>query len=253
MARILLEMEGNPMEMHLQNNARIIGSDGSDLGTLSRFVLDPRTRRVTYIILQRGMLSRQEYVLPMDMVERIDEDAIYVKSSLGSPDELSLFQESSYVPAPVDPMSNSPFAGGNPNSRMFFYYPPAGMGSAGVTPSYPQEEPVTYGPNALNPIPVSGADEMTPVQKAEDDAPQDIVALKEGARVVSSDSKHVGNVEKLLLDARNNKTTHLLITKGLFFKNTKLVPMDWVDQIDEDEVRLLMSAEYLDQLPEYKA
>ncbi len=29
------------MEMHLQNNARVVGPDGSELGTLSRFVLDP--------------------------------------------------------------------------------------------------------------------------------------------------------------------------------------------------------------------
>ena len=54
--------------------------------------------------------------------------------------------------------------------------------------------------------------------------PEGTIALKEGAKVVTSDDKHVGNVERVFVDASADKATHFLITQGVFFKARKVVP-----------------------------
>jgi len=85
----------------------------------------------------------------------------------------------------------------------------------------------------------------------EENIPENDVALKEGAKVWSQDSKHVGDVEKLFLDPKAQKVTHLLISKGFLSKERKLVPVDWVENIYEDRVNLTLKESTIDKLPEF--
>ena len=89
-------------------------------------------------------------------------------------------------------------------------------------------------------------------REREENIPQDVVPLKEGAKVISSDQKHVGSVEKVFIDPQSKKATHLLVTKGLLTKEKKLVPVGWVERIEEEEVYLAIDEKTIDRLPEHK-
>ncbi len=242
--------------MNLMKDAHIIMADGKEIGKLTRFVLDPRTRQVVNIVLEHGLLNRQEFVLPIQYIDRVEGDHIYLKSSFYNMDELAPFKEDFYVITNEHVMSDSAFIAGSPSLRMYYYYPPViynsqGGGYQGVG-EYNLDEEVSYGPSSLNPLPVTGADEQAVRKEEDENIPGDTVALKEGAKVYSSDHQHVGNVDKLFMEPKDNQTTHLLITKGMLFKESKLIPADWVDEIMEDEVYLTMDSKFLSTLPDYK-
>jgi hypothetical protein len=82
--------------------------------------------------------------------------------------------------------------------------------------------------------------------------PEDAVPLKEGTNIVSSDGQHVGDVERLFLEADSNQVTHFLISQGVLFKDRKLVPAHWVKSVEEDNVYPVVSSQLLERLPSYQ-
>ncbi|HEY3476754.1 MAG TPA: DUF2171 domain-containing protein, partial [Anaerolineales bacterium] len=82
--------------------------------------------------------------------------------------------------------------------------------------------------------------------------PADTIPLSEGSNVMSSDGKHVGDVERLFIDPVSNKATHFLISQGLVFKEHKQVPAHWVKSVEEGKVHLAVSSELLERLPDYE-
>jgi hypothetical protein len=83
--------------------------------------------------------------------------------------------------------------------------------------------------------------------------PEGTVALEEGARVISQDGQHVGNIEQVIVDTQDNRVTHFVVSEGVFFKERKLVPVLWISSIDEHEVHLSSTSRFLDRLPAYRA
>jgi uncharacterized protein YrrD len=76
--------------------------------------------------------------------------------------------------------------------------------------------------------------------------------LKEGAKVMSVDGKNLGIVERVFTGMSDEQITHLLISQGKINKKTKLVPIEWVGNMSEEEVRLLVnkiSVDNLDDIP----
>ncbi len=78
------------------------------------------------------------------------------------------------------------------------------------------------------------------------------MALEEGAKVISQDEQHVGNIEQVVVEPEEDRATHFVIHGGLFSER-KLVPVLWISRIEEKEVYLSISAALLERLPEYKA
>ena len=48
----------------------------------------------------------------------------------------------------------------------------------------------------------------------------------------------MGKVERVLADLSMEQVTHLLVSSGMFPKETKLIPMEWVARMEDDEVHL---------------
>ena len=69
---------------------------------------------------------------------------------------------------------------------------------------------------------------------------------------MSSDGEHIGDVERLFINTNSNRATHFVISQGMFFKERKLVPTNWVRSVTEDEVQLYMSSDLLERLPAYE-
>lgn len=79
------------------------------------------------------------------------------------------------------------------------------------------------------------------------------VALKEGAKVISKDGEHIGNVEEVIIETAEDVATHIVVSKGFFLKDRKLVPSIWISDVDEDQVILSVWSDLFDQLPEYES
>jgi len=111
--------------------------------------------------------------------------------------------------------------------------------------------PVVYGSPGFGPMLVPAPGEQI-VTQIEQNIPVGTVAMKEGAKVISADGKHVGNVERVLADPSVDQVTHLVISQGLFTKANKLIPISYVMTIGEDTVHLRVkkvSVEDVDTTP----
>ncbi len=97
-------------------------------------------------------------------------------------------------------------------------------------------------------VPVESRGQSAEFAPAMRNMPEGTVALHDGAKAISSDGVDVGGVERVFTN--EDKITQLLVTKGKLRKSRKMVPVDLVSSIKENEVRLTADADYVDNLPE---
>ncbi|MEW6442625.1 MAG: hypothetical protein AB1640_16940 [bacterium] len=70
--------------------------------------------------------------------------------------------------------------------------------------------------------------------------------------MTGNDRRHVGDLEQVLVGEDTKHTTHLVISHGLLLKKKRLVPVEWIDEVEEDEVRLAVGSRLIGTLPEYQ-
>lgn len=218
--------------MELKEGMGVFTPNGEEIGKISRFVLDPATNEVTYLVIERGKLFSEDKVLPFRMI-RPAEDRVVLKEATGNLEKLPPFEEKYFVRADngedVIPTGNNTHT--IRNASTYFWYP--SVLNTGF-PAYELENP-----------------SVTPVEIRRN-VPDSAVSLKEGSRVISSDGKHVGDVERLIVQPDSKKTTDFVISQGLLFKDEKLVPIHWVNSVEENKVLLAVSSELLARLPSYQ-
>ncbi len=239
--------------MKLQKDAKIYTADGEELGKLNRFVLDPRSKNMTDIVFARGMLAKDEFVLPMRLVDYVDEKGIHLSAvPEGEVDEFSPFKEEEYIITDEQAVAEAGRVTDD-MARSYFYYPPMPLGLNRVTPAGNLFMNPSAGTPLGNPgpgVPVSGNSPV--VKEPQENIPEGTVSVKEGSKVYSSDGKHIGSIERLFVDPESGRVTNLVIAKGVLLKERKQIPADWVMDIVEDEVRLAMDAAFINRLPEYQ-
>lgn len=211
--------------MRLVKGADVYSAQGDRIGTLDRVVIDPDTRQVTHLVIDKGLFATSK-VVSMDAVDIDKEDNITLRLSLQDVDEFHDFEESQYVNVDATEYPEG-------DATPAYWYPP--MNSAwwrtGMYAPYPAMPIYTL--------------------KTAQNIPEGTVALEEGARVVSRDDKHVGNIEQLIVDTQDNRVTHMIITEGFLFKERKLIPVTWISNIQEDEIHLSVGSGTLERLPAY--
>ena len=166
---------------------------------------------VTHIVVRTGsLLNKTDKVVPIDFVTRTTDNQIILLDEADDLASFPPFEEQSVVgkKAGLDLPSTS------------------GSATRGLigTP----EPDIPY-------VPAPGEQYVTQTKQ---NIPPETVALKEGAKVITAEGKHVGKVERILATPEMDQVTHLLISKGMFPKETKLIPLDWVTTMTEDEVYL---------------
>jgi uncharacterized protein YrrD len=196
--------------MLLQKNASVIGADGEQVGSLERVVLNPESKMITDIVVRTGTIFKQaEKVVPVGDIVETDENQVVLNHAAEELESFPPLEERHVVETEQRP--------------------PVISGAPGL-----------YGPAV---VPSAGEKFFT---QTEQNIPDGTVAMKEGAKVITADGKHVGNVERVLADASVDQVTNLEISKGLFSKEWRLIPMKWVKTIDEDEIHLRVNEDAID-------
>jgi uncharacterized protein YrrD len=226
--------------MRLTKGADIYSAQGERIGTLDRVVLDPETHEVTHLVVSKGLLFKTSKVVAIDMVNPEIEDRITLLNPKQDLDEFQDFEETHYidVDAPDYPTAESSV----PPSEVVggaYWYPPTSLAWWRLTPDTHAAYPAVP---AIPPY----------VPKTKQNIPEGTIALEEGAKVVSKDDRYVGNIEQVIVDEQDNRVTHFVINAGTFFKERKLIPVLWISNIDENEVRLSSTSKVLNRLPAYQ-
>lgn len=217
--------------MQFKDGAEVFAADNEKMGTIDRVVLDPRTNEVTHLVVRQGFFFVEDKMIPMHLIADSNEERV-VLNQPSDQIELESFREAHYITAERPDTQVEPQRQPIYYARPLYSYPPVGT----AWWNYPG----FYGPPATNEAVVH-----------EQNIPDNTVALREGARVISADDQHVGEIERLFVDPESERATHILISQGLLFKDRKVVPTAWVGTVTSEAVRLTMRAETLEQVPDY--
>jgi sporulation protein YlmC with PRC-barrel domain len=212
--------------VELRKGARVVTSDGERVGIVDRVVLDPVREEVTHLVVSRGLVVHRDKLVPVSYVKKSTDDEVTLNKPAGEIDSLPEFEETHYVPLRMGDRSGEEKEIANP----LYWYPPIGT-------------PLDYYGYPIQPF----------YRETERHYPEGSVPLKEGARVESEDGTHVGHVEAIFTEKPNNRATHLLLSKGVFLRERKLVPTSWIKKVEEDTVHLAVNAQFIAELPEYRA
>lgn len=218
--------------MQFNENAEVQTASGEKVGRIDRVVMDPKSKELTHFVVRKGLIFTTDKVIPLDQVESADGDRVVLKAGAGEADDFPDFEKTHYIPAEeIEKIARRETRGPRP---LAWYYPlPGGAWwgtRMGAYPGYPAP-PYT--------------------RRTELNIPDGTVPLEEGAKVVSSEGEHVGDVQRIYTEEDEQRATHLLISKGLVTKTTKLIPTMWVEQVLENEVHLSISQDFVNGLPEY--
>lgn len=73
--------------------------------------------------------------------------------------------------------------------------------------------------------------------------------FKKGVTVYTENDEKVGNIKMVVMTPSTQNVTHLVIEKGLFFKEDRVVPIEWIDYTSPDKVQLKAGYEEEDIVP----
>jgi uncharacterized protein YrrD len=205
-------------KIQFQKNAAVLAADGEQVGSLNRVVVNPSSKVLTGIVFRTGTLfNQEEKVVPIEWVSKTTADHIVLNKTAGDADAFPPLEEEHIID------------------------------EESVERSDISIQPMVYGaPVFGTPVPATSGEQF--VTRVDQNIPEGTVAMKEGARVISADGKHVGDVERVFTGVPNEQITHLLVSRGKIKKKTKLVPIDWVGNMNEDEVNLLVNKVSIDNL-----
>jgi hypothetical protein len=176
-------------------------------------------------------LFTTEKVVPIDLIASARGDELWLREDAGDLDQLPEYEETTYVPLSEAERSQVPAETLERISPVYWY------------PSYPATGWVAPGLGAVGPPYVA---------RTEENVPESTVALAKGARVISADGQHVGNVEQVLTDPQADRATHFVVSAGLLLKTRKLIPTTWISDLGRDEVHLAVGAQLIDELREFE-
>lgn len=206
--------------MQFKEGTAVYTADGEKVGHIERFVLDPTAQQIIGLVVRAGFLFTEDKVIPVDNVERAQADRVTLKPNGNSPDDYPRFEERHYVePDKTELHTQYQQAFASP----VYYHPPLGVAN-------------WYG--VVHPTP------GVPVH--ERNIPEGTVAVKEGARVISRDGDHIGNVERVYTDGES--VSHISVSRGLFFREEILLPSIWVKTVREDEIYLSVGSSLLKKM-----
>jgi uncharacterized protein YrrD len=189
----------------LQIGAPVHARDGR-YGYIHKVVVDPHARRVTHMVLKKGGLLTEDRVIPIECIERIELDGVYLDRPAQDLDQYPPYQEEVFV---------KPLEGWN------------------ALESYAHTDTLFWGGpyTGVAPLTVPTIEYVMPKG-----VPEDEVILRRGADVIYN-GELVGSLDHLLFDRRNGTITHLVV-EAYESGRRVFIPAEWIGEVVGDAITL---------------
>ncbi|MHB0858768.1 MAG: BON domain-containing protein [Anaerolineae bacterium] len=207
--------------------ASVVCSDGR-CGRLFRLVVNPQTREITDIVVEKGFVLTRDTVVPVDLVESADKDEVRLSISGDQLQELAEYTEVNYETLLADfPQT--------PEERAEAEQRPAPEGAGRPTPG--------------------GAFYATPVAaRVGYHVPEGVergkVVISHGTTVMGAGDE-IGTVDHVLVDPESDAIAYLVVDQGPL-GDTLVVPAEMIAGVSSDAVCLDAGGDALSRLPRYQ-
>ncbi len=211
--------------MQFDQGARVFSMDGKPVGRADRVVIDLKTKEITHIVVHTGVFVTRDKVVPLHLVDAEEQDRLMLQLSARQLAHMPDFGTTQYRVVSEEELSRNerPALLLAPPAYWYPVYPAA---SIRLSVGQPQ------------------------IRGTRVNIPAGTVAVKAGANVVSADGRCLGRAERVLTSPPTARVGYLQISKGRRFRERRMVPIEWVDQLNEDQVCLAVGAQIVEDLPE---
>ena len=203
----------------------VFARDGKRVGNIDRLVLNDKTHHVDRIVVHKSVFFSTDKLVERLFIDRVDEAGVYLSIDAAEEEKLPDYYHGQYYE--WNPDSSAvfpvPFPGWYTGSLLYVGSPMSGRGYPG-TRSFFELAPI----DALQIRPESNMAEGE-------------VRISRGTGVVSADDHALGHAHDILFD-ETGALTGLIVRFGLVHKHDLQVPAAWVAEIDDDRLRLTVTA-----------
>jgi len=213
--------------MRVELGARVRTSDGKDVGTIDRLIVDSSNNKIKAAVIRKGFLLPRDVEVPLSALEPAPDGSIQLTYTADQVDKLPEFFESNYTATPP--------AG---------YVPPADYPTGGIY------WPIGYGFFAPPPLPetdVSTGSGALDREAREALEWQDLenAVIGEGSDVVDRDGAKVGDIARLVFDADGHQLTSFVVRKGFIFTEDRELPASVITRVDDGIIYLRVGKQEL--------
>ena len=205
------------VDIEIPVHANVECADGP-CGTSTHVILNPRTRRVTHVVVREGEFPHADHLVPIALVAESTPHFIRLRATRKEVAAMAPFSEVEFL---------GPEAGysGFPAGTALFW--PYGA--------------YDYPPD---PGPLTVEHELIPPGE---------VAVSRGTRVEARDGL-VGQVDDLVVAPETERITHLVLRTGpLWGTRDVAIPVEAIERVDDYAVRLRLDKEAVGALPSVPA
>jgi uncharacterized protein YrrD len=205
--------------LDITNDTDVYTAHDEHVGSVGRIVLDPRTRAVSHVVVRKGLLFREDRLVPIGDIATATAERINLRRGIAA-DDLLPFEEQYYEQLPE---ADQP--AGAPEQGVRFAMPlSGGFGEA---------------------MPVVDA-ELVPVSQR--NIPDRLTAMEAGVPVFASDHHDLGRLERIVASDRG-EPTHIVVLDSGLRPDRRLVPIDWVVAITEEAIALRADRATVEAVP----
>jgi sporulation protein YlmC with PRC-barrel domain len=213
--------------MRLDLDAKVRASDGEDIGSVDRAVVDPHTNEVTHIVVRTGTIFGRDIMIPREDIERGGQDGDTIQLDL-TKDELKQFPDFVLEQYDAPPPT---------------WVAPAGYGF----PSTGYAWPIAVDP-MMGPAPMLLPDDDPDAAIEEPDQ----VTLTKGALVLDHHADDIGVVDDVRFDADSGQLTGFVLRVGGALRtlfgggDTVEVSRHQIERVGESMVTLRLAKEEIE-------
>ena len=184
--------------MQFNQGASLVTLDGKGAGHIDRVVIDPTTKEITHLVIQRGLLQRQEKVVQIISVTSGSNGQLTVHVRSEDLEFLPAYEEEQYILVDQGQVAK------RPRWSLYTRLIPAASLDCQLWPPLCRGNSGEYS--------------------------REYRSVEGRGRVIACDEKEVGHVEQVLMSTPTDQVTHFVIAKGFLVRENRLIPIGWVDR-----------------------
>lgn len=193
-------------------------SDGQDIGSVARLILDPDTNQVKAAVIRKGVFLPHDKEVRRELMDITPDGNIRLSATAAQVHSLPEFLPGAYTAPPED----YPLPAGYPFESMYLPY---GF-SLGATP-------LGTGPENAEAREIRAAWHRQDIENA---------VSQEGSKVFSREGEPVGEVHQLNFDRHTGALTHIVVRRGFLFPKDTELPAALISGVGDGAVTLSVSA-----------
>jgi uncharacterized protein YrrD len=211
--------------MRVEVGARVWTTDGKDVGTIDRLIVDPSNNEIKAAVIRKGMILPRDVEVPLSTIEPGPDGSVQLTYTADQVDQLPEFSEGNYTAPPAGYVHSAGYPMGG-------IYWPLGYGYFGAPPLAVTEA-------------AGGSAVSREVRQALRRQDLENAIIGEGSNVVDRVGEKVGEVARLVFDPDDNGLTSFVVRKGFIFTEEKELPASVITSVDNGVIYLRVGKQEL--------